>query len=116
MYSFISPEGTTIKTKTIKEFADRFNLRYSNAKTLACGYRTRLQGFCSTHPRAKEARKRFMLVLVNTKTGVRSILGQTISGFAKAHSLCKNTLCQLINGHRVIYRDWMLENTLMALR
>ena len=56
-----------------------------------------------------------MTVLVNTKTGVRTILGQTISGFAKAHGLCKNTLCQLINGYRVIYRDWTLETTLMAL-
>lgn len=56
-----------------------------------------------------------MTALVNTKTKARSILGATISGFAKAHGLCKNTLCQLINGYRVIYRDWALETTLMAL-
>ena len=115
MPSFISPTGQIITTKTNKEFAQTYGFRESNVRSLACGWYRRFKGWCSMHPRAKKERERFMTVLVNTKTGIRSILGQTISGFAKAHSLSKQALCQLMNGHRVIYRHWMLENTLMAL-
>jgi hypothetical protein len=64
MYSFIAPTGEIIKTKTIKQFADQYGFRYSNAKSLSCGHYKTLNGWCSTSPKARRARKRFQTVLV----------------------------------------------------
>lgn len=63
------------------------------------------------HPRAKKARERFTTVLVDTKTGERSILGQTITAFTEKHGLCKNEVYKLVNCRTIIYRNWMLEKT-----
>ena len=52
-----------------------------------------------------------MTVLFNAKTGEKSIIGQTVSNFAKAHGLCKNELYKLVNGRKPIYRNWMLQKT-----
>ena len=52
-----------------------------------------------------------MTVLVNTRTGERSILGPSVKKFARDHGLCLNELSRLINGHSFIYRHWVLEKT-----
>jgi hypothetical protein len=112
MYSWINNKGETIRTKTIKEFAQMAGLRESNARSLACGCIKRLKGWLSTHPSARKYRKRWRTVLVNSKDGTRQNIGQTVSGFARAHNLCKNELYKLINGRKFMYRHWCLETTL----
>src|ERR1700722_3476892 len=116
MYSFISPTGETIKTKTIKQFADQYGFRYSNAKSLACGHYKTLNGWCSTSPRARRARKRFQTVLVNPDLGISEVLGQRETRFAERHHLCKSELYKLINGRQIGYRGWFLERTLKLAR
>ena len=111
MYTFISPTGETIKTKTVKEFADMAGMRQSNARSLACGYMTRFKGYCSSHIRAGKAKARFLTVLVNPKQGKREIVGQTVKAFAEWHRLCANEVYKIILGRRLIYRGWMLEQT-----
>lgn len=112
MYSFISPEGQRVKTKTVKEFALKYGFTHSMARSLACGYRARLRGWCSTAKRAKKHRDRFTTVLVNTRTGERSILGSSIKSFAEKRNLCMNELWKLVNGRKLIYRHWCLQKTL----
>jgi hypothetical protein len=112
MHRFISPTGEIIKTRSIKEFAEKYDFSPSMARSLACGYRSRLKGFCSTSPRAKKERMRFMTVLINTQTGERSILGPSVKKFATDHGLCFNELSKLVNGHKLMYRGWVLEKTL----
>jgi len=112
MYSFISPTGETVKTKTIKQFADQYGFRYSNARSLACGHYQRLKGWCSTSSTAKKARERFQTVLVNPNLGVRDVLGQNFTDFAKKHHLAVNDVYQLVNARLICYRGWMLEKTL----
>ena len=112
MYSFISPKGEIIKTKTVKEFSEKYGMKYSSAKELACGNRARNLGWCSTHKKAKRLRDRFTTVLVNTKTGERSILGQSLITFSKKHGLCMNEISKLVNGHKIFSRHWCLEKTL----
>ena len=114
MYSFISPQNQVIKAKSIRAFSDQYGFHYDNAKSLACGLRHTIRGWCSTHKRARLKRKRFRTVLVNMKTGERSILGQTVKGFAKAHGLCMNELSKLVNRRKVAYRHWVMEATLKA--
>jgi hypothetical protein len=53
-------------------------------------------------------------VLVNTQTGERSIIGQTVKAFAQEHHLCLNELSKLVNGRKLRYRNWVLERTLLA--
>jgi hypothetical protein len=112
MHSFISPTGEIIKTKTIKQFADQYGFRYSNAKSLACGHYKRLNGWCSTSPTAKKARERFQTVLVNPTLGIREVLGQNVTDFAKRHHLAVDDVYQLVNARLICYRGWMLEKTL----
>jgi FAD synthase len=114
MYKWISPTGEVVKTKTIEEFSEKYHIRKSNAKSLVTGKRYRHKGFCSYSPKAKQARGRFTMTLVHTKTGERKILGQSIRAFAREHHLCANELGKLINKHRIIYRGWVLESTLKA--
>ena len=114
MYSFISPQNEVIKTKTIRAFSDQYGLHYGNARSLACGLRHTIRGWCSTHKNARLKRRRFQTVLVNMRTGEREILGQTVKGFAKAHGLCMNELSKLVNRRKVVYRHWVLESTLKA--
>ena len=112
MYQFINSQGQVVKTKTVKEFAQLAGLRESNARSLACGHLKRLKGWLSTHPSARKYRKRWCSVLVNSKDGTRHTLGQTVSGFARAHNLCVGELYKLINGRKCMYRHWCLEKTL----
>jgi len=114
MYRWISSTGEIVKTKTIKEFADKYGIRHSTARVLACGARTRHKGWCSTSPRAKKARERFTTELVNINTGERSILGQRLTDFAARHGLSPVKLSRLVNKHRLIYRGWALASTLRS--
>jgi hypothetical protein len=114
MYKWIDSNGKIVKTKTIREFSDKYGINYSHAKTLACGLRSKHKGWCSTSPRAKKARERFTTVLLNLRTGEREIVGQSPKKFALNHSLCPNELLKLLNKHRIIYRDYCLASTLDA--
>lgn len=111
MYSWINPQGETVQTKTIQEFADRYGFSLKMAQVLARGYRSRLRGWCSTSKKATKERKRFMTTLVNIKTGEKGVLGMGVKAFARAHGLCFNELSKLVNRHKFIYRYWVLENT-----
>jgi len=116
MYSWINSEGQTIKTKSISEFASAYGFSPSMARSLACGSRARLRGWCSgsNKPKVKKHRARFTTVLVNTKTGERCILGQSVKSFAKKHGLSLQGFSELVNGRVPIYRHWALEKTLKA--
>jgi hypothetical protein len=111
MPSLISPTGDIIRRRTVKELIQVTGFRESNLRSLLCAHFKRFCGWCSTHPRARKARERFTTTLVNTKTGERAILGQTVTGFAKRHGLCKNELYRLVNYRSIIYRGWMMEKT-----
>jgi hypothetical protein len=117
VYTFLSPTGELVQTKSIREFADSVGMKYASARTLHSGHRKRINGWCSTDRSAKMARDRFMTVLVNTRTGERTILGHTINGFAKKYGLCDNELWKLVNGHggKICYRGWMLEQAYSAV-
>jgi hypothetical protein len=106
------PGWEQIKTKTIKQFANTYDFRYSNAKSLACGYYKIFKGWCSTSPKAKEARERFQTVLVNPQLGIREVLGQRVTEFAKKYHLCKSELHKLVCHRKLGYRGWYLERTL----
>jgi hypothetical protein len=112
MFKFYSPQGQLVKTSNLRDFAVQHSLPYSHVKDLNCGRFKRYKGWLSTHPSARKYRKRFLTVLVNTRTGERSILGQAVTRFAKAHGLCLCELSKLINGHKMIYRGWCFESTL----
>ncbi len=111
MYKFISPEGETIRTKSIKEFAEKYQFNYSSAIQLSCGQRQYIKGWFSTHPKAKKKRMRFLTVLVNTVTSEQTTLGSSLKEFADKHNLCMNEVCKLVNGKRIRYRNWMLKKT-----
>jgi len=116
MYRWINSKGEVIKTRTIKEFSEKYSMSYSMAKSLHCGSRVRIRGFCSTSPKAKarKYRKRFLTKLVNTKTGEECILGPSVKKFASERALSLQGLSELINGRVHIYRDWVLKKTLEA--
>lgn len=113
MYRWFNSKGEMVKTKTIPEFAKRYNFPASMARSLACGYRIRLRGWISgsSKPRIKKARKRFLMKLVNTWTGEKCVLGPSIAKFAAQHGLSRAGLNELIIGRVPIYRGWMLEST-----
>lgn len=113
MYRWISSKGEIVKTKTVKEFAERFKFPPSMARSLAAGVRSRLRGWCSgsSKPRVKKARNRFLTKLVNTRTGESAILGASITGFARQHDLCDNEVWKLVNGRKIAYRGWMLQKS-----
>jgi hypothetical protein len=111
LYSFISPEGKTIKTKSVKEFSETYGVNYNSAKELSCGKRSRNGGYCSTHRKAARHRQRFLTRVLNTKTGESAIIGRSIKQFADEHGLSFHDLGQLINGRIISYRGWVLEKT-----
>ena len=113
MYSWIDPQGSVIRTDTIKQFAEQYGFNYSHARDLACGWMQRYKGWCSVHKSASKARSRFLTVLVNTRDNNRRfILGQTITKFAATHGLSKNSVHQVILGRKIATNGWMLERTL----
>ena len=111
MYKFINEQGQTLTFKTIKAFAIQYGLHESHARGLACGSLAKLNGWCSTHPRAKKTRKRFLTVLVNPRQNKREILGRSITRFAREHGLSENSLWKVLNGYRLACNGWMLEQT-----
>jgi len=112
MHSFISPTGEVVKTKTLREFTTLSGMKMNCARSLSCGRRSRNHGWFSTHPKTRRQRDRFFTVLVNTVTGEKMTVGDSIKSRAKEHGLGHNALVQLVNGHRFIFRHWMLEKTL----
>lgn len=110
MPSFISPTGEIVRTKTPKDFALKFGFSEGCARALSCGYRARLNGWCSTHKRAKKHRDRFTTVLINTQ-GTRTILGPSIRAFCRKWNLNAGELGRLLAGQSVMYRGWCLEKT-----
>jgi hypothetical protein len=116
MYRWIDSTGNVITTKTIREFSEKYSMSYRSSRALASGFRSRIKGWCSTNPKAKRARTRFTSRLINTKTGQSEILGQSVKGFAERHGLCMSELSKLINGRKVMYRDWCLSETLELSR
>jgi hypothetical protein len=111
LYSFISPQGTVVKTNSIQEFATTYGFRPSHARSLACGYHATAKGWCTTKPSGRKRRKRFLTPLINVKNGTREVLGESVTGFARRHNLCKNEVYRLINGRSICYRGWMIENS-----
>jgi len=113
MYSWINSNGESIKTKTLAEFARKYDFPLSMARHLAAGMRSRLRGWCSTSkkPKVKKHRERFMTRLVNTKTGETAILGPSVKKFARDHGLSLQGLSELVNGHVAMYRGYMLQTT-----
>ena len=111
-YKFYSPDGQLVKTANLRDFAEKHSLPYSHVKDLNCGRFKRYRGWLSTHASARKYRKRFLTMLVNTRTGERCILGQAVTRFAKAHSLSSKNVYGLLNGKRLAYKSWCLERTL----
>src|SRR4051812_8761452 len=114
MYRWLNSQGQIIRTHTIKEFSEKYSIGYGLAKSLACGSKVRIHGFCSTSPKAKarKYRERFMTGLVNTQTGERSILGPSVKKFANDHGLSLQGLSELVNCRVQVYRHWILQKTL----
>lgn len=110
-YSWIAPDGGKFTTRSIREFSELTGIRYSNATSLACGYRQSLRGYVGMSKRAAKKRKRWTTVLVNTRTGLRQRLGHSIKSFAERHDVCGNDLCKLLNGHKISVKGWVLEKT-----
>ncbi len=100
-----------MKTKNIRIFAEERGLPYSHARDLACGFFKRYRGWCSGHKSAAAQRRRFLTVLIHPRSGQREVLGQTVTGFAERHGLSKQNVYNLINGHKIAYKGWMLEAT-----
>lgn len=57
-----------------------------------------------------------MTTLVNTHTGERSILGQSLKQFARDHGLSLQGLSELVNRRVLMYRNWALGDTLNAIQ
>lgn len=114
-YKFYSPQGQLVKTKSLRDFAVQHSLPYSHVKDLNCGRMKRYRGWLSTHKSARKYRKRFLTVLVNTQTSERCIVGQAVTRFAKAHGLSNKNLYGLLNGKRLAYKNWCLQQTLALL-
>ena len=112
MYSFISPAGQTIRTKTVKKFAESFGFNYSYARDLACGRTQVARGWCSTSPKAKRKRDRFLTKLVNLRSGETSMIGKSLAQFSRDHHLCRASLSELLNGRVLHYRDFVLAKSL----
>jgi len=111
MRKFISPTGEVVKTKTIKEFSDKYGLEPVGARMLACGMLKSFHGWMSFHPKAKKKRKRIMTKLINVQTYAEETLGNTVRAFADKHNLCSYEVCNLLTGKRFIYKNWVLRKT-----
>lgn len=107
-YKFINSNGEVIQTRTIAEFSRLTGMRYSNAKSLACGHYQTLHGWLS--PKAPKARKtRFTTVLRNIRTNERAIVGKSITSFAAHHNVCMNDIWKVVNGEKLASKGWALE-------
>src|SRR3954452_12232432 len=111
MYRWINESGETVRTSTVREFCDLAGISHGNARNLACGHRTRHGPWCSTAPKARRQRERFLTGLVNTRTGERFILGRSVKHFANTHGLSFRGLSTLVNGSCVAWNGWVLEKT-----
>jgi hypothetical protein len=112
MYSWTNSQGQTIRTKTIADFSRMTGIRYSNAKSLACGIQQTLRGWLS--PKApKKRRQRFNTVLRNIRTGERVIVGAAITSLAKQIGVCENDLWKVVNGYdgKLAIKGWTLERS-----
>ena len=113
MYQWTNSLGETIKTKTIADFARMTGIRYSNAKSLACGLHQTLRGWLS--PKApRKRRERFNTVLRNIRTGESVIVGAAITSLAKRIGACENDLWKVVNGYdgKLAIKGWALERSL----
>lgn len=115
MFVFLNPEGKKVRVKKLMDLVKMSGMSYMSARSLNCGIRKALLGWCSTHPKAKKRREKFMTRLINTETGERSVVGQHPKRFAIKHNLCANTLNQLLRGERLCYKNWMLEKSYLRL-
>lgn len=115
MCRWLNSKGEVIRTRTIREFAERFGMSVGVARQLHSGQRSRIQGFCSMAPKAKRHRKRFLTTLVNTRTGARLMVGKSVRQLARDTGLCLNELYKLINGRKLMYRGWCLERALEVI-
>lgn len=112
MYRWIDSTGQVVKTRTIKEFSEKYSMSYRSARALASGYRSKIKGWCSTSRKAKRARQRFTTRLVNARTGQSEIVGQSAKTLANRIGVCYNDLVKLLNGHKIMVRGWAMERTL----
>jgi hypothetical protein len=106
-YTFISPIGEKVTTPTIAAFSRLTGLRYSNCKSLACGHYQTLHGWCSTHKRASKRRKRFTVVMINTRTARRECIGKSIKEFAQRNRVCANDISLVLAGKKLAAKGWM---------
>lgn len=112
MYRWIDSQNQVVKTRTIREFSEKYSMSYRSARALASGYRSKIKGWCSTSRKARLARQRFTTRLVNPKTGQSEIVGQSARAFAERHGVCYNDLVKLLNGHKLMVKGWATEQTL----
>lgn len=110
-YKFIHSSGAIVETRTIAEFSRLTGMRYSNAKSLACGHYQTLQGWLS--PKASKVRKkRFTTVLHNLRTHERALVGKSLTSFATHHDVCMNDIWKIVNGEKLAAKGWVLEKSL----
>ena len=115
MYQWTNSHGQTIKTETIADFSRMTGIRYSNAKSLACGLHHTLHGWLS--PKApKKRRQRFNTVLKNIWTHEDTIVGKSVTSFARAHGLSTANLHRVLLGKKLCYKGWCLGNTVKHTR
>ena len=110
-YKFIHQTGAIVETRTIAEFSRLTGMRYSNAKSLACGHYQTLHGWLSPNA-PKKRRKRFTTVLRNIRTNERAIVGKSITSFAAHHDVCMNDVWKVVNGEKLAAKGWVLEKSL----
>jgi len=97
MYVWTNSQNQTVKTETIADFSRMTGIRYSNAKSLACGLHQTLHGWLS--PKApKKRRQRFNTVLRNIRNNERVIVGASLTSLAKRIGVCENDLWKVVNG------------------
>jgi hypothetical protein len=115
MYQWTNSQGETIKTKTIADFSRITGIRYSNAKSLACGLRHTQRGWLS--PKApKKRRRRFNTALRNIYTNERVIVGASLTSLAKRIGVCDNDLWKVVRGYggKLAIKGWALERSLQS--
>ena len=117
MYQWKNSQGEKIKTKTIADFARITGIRYSNAKSLACGLHHTLRGWLS--PKApKKRRQRFNTALRNIYTNEQVIVGASLTTLAKRIGVCHNDLWKVVRGFdgKLAIKGWALERSCKLAR
>ncbi len=115
MYKFISPTGEIVKTKSVKEFAIKNNIPYEAAKRLSSGTTGVAYGWCSTHPKAKKKKERFLTKFVNIETGEQHQIGESFNAIINKHKLNHRNLTKLVKGQITCYKNWVLDKTYEAM-